>query len=244
MSAVQCARGRAPPVLRMKKFIPHLEILPPGQRLLWHELDQIPAEFTLYGGTAIALHLGHRQSVDFDFFGNRPFDPAKLQASIPFLADAQVVQREKDTLTAVVNREGAITVSFFGVPNLPRLAPPLLSDGNGLKVAPLLDLAGTKASVVQVRPEKKDYLDMDVLITKGGITLPMALTAAQALYGASLNPQITLKALSYFEDGNLQKLPEDVKTRLAAAAREVDLDHLPDLHQLIREISHEQDLGL
>lgn len=148
-SAVQCVWARAPPVSRMKKFIPHLEILTPGQRLLWHELDQIPAEFTLYGGTAVALHLGHRQSVDFDFFGKRPFDPAKLQASIPFLADAQVVQRERNTLTAIVNREGAVTVSFFGVPNLPRLAPPLVSDGNGLKVASLLDLAGTKASVVQ-----------------------------------------------------------------------------------------------
>jgi len=62
----------------------------PAQRQLWHQLDQVPAEFTLYGGTAIALHLGHRQSVDFDFFGNRPFDPAKLQAAIPFLAGARV----------------------------------------------------------------------------------------------------------------------------------------------------------
>jgi hypothetical protein len=105
-------------------------------------------------------------------------------------------------------------------------------------------LAGIKASVVQVRPERKDYLDLDVLITKGGITLPMALTAAQALYGASFNPQITLKALSYFEDGNLRHLPEDAKTRLATAARHVDLDHLPDLQHLIRERAQGDDLGL
>jgi hypothetical protein len=228
----------------MKKLRPHLEILPPAQRQLWHELNQVPAEFTLYGGTAIALHLGHRQSVDFDFFGSRPFDPAKLQASIPFLAKGRVLQHEKNTLTVALNRESQVVVSFFGVPNLPRLVSPLLSDDNGLKIASLLDLAGTKASVVQVRPERKDYLDLDVLMTKGGITLPMALTAAQALYGASFNPQITLKALSYFEDGNLQKLPEDAKARLATAARDVDLDQLPSLDHLIRESAQERDFGL
>jgi hypothetical protein len=228
----------------MRKFSAHLEILPPAQRLLWPELDQVPTEFTLYGGTAIALHLGHRQSVDFDFFGNRPFDPTELQAAIPFLAEARVRQRERNTLTAILNREGQVAVSFFGVPNLPRLVAPLVSDDNGLKVASLLDLAGTKASVVQVRPERKDYLDLDVLITEGGITLPMALTAAQALYGASFNPQITLKALSYFEDGNLRQLPEDAKARLAAAARDVDLDHLPRLDHLIGERAQERGLGL
>jgi hypothetical protein len=231
-------------VLRVKKFSPHLEILPPAQRQLWHELDQVPTEFTLYGGTAIALQLGHRQSVDFDFFGNRAFDPAKLQASIPFLADAVVRQYERNTLTAILNREGQVAVSFFGVPNLPRLVSPLVSEDNGLKIASLLDLAGTKASVVQVRPEAKDYLDLDMLITDGGITLAMALTAAKALYGASFNPQITLKALSYFEDGNLQILPEDAKTRLATAARDVDLDRLPSLDHLLRAKSEEHDLGL
>ena len=221
----------------MKTFRPRLEILPPAQRRLWAELDQVPREFTLYGGTAIALHLGHRQSVDFDFFGSLPFDPAKLRASIPFLKDAFVRQREENTLTAVVTREAKVAVSFFGVPNLPRLVPPLESEDNGLRIASMLDLAGTKASVVQLRSEAKDYLDLDALITKGGITLPMALTAGVALYGSSFNPQITLKALSYFEDGNLNLLSEGAKLRLVTAARAVDLDHLPSLKQLISEKS-------
>jgi hypothetical protein len=226
----------------MRRFSPHLEILPPAQRRLWIEFGQVPAEFTLYGGTAIALHLGHRQSVDFDFFGSRPFDPARLQASIPFLTDAFVRQREENTLTAVVAREAQVAVSFFGVPNLPRLAPPLLSEDNGVRVASLRDLAGTKASVVQLRSEAKDYLDLDALITKGGISLPMALTAGAALYGASFNPQITLKALSYFEDGNLHALPQGAKLRLVTAAREVNLDRLPSLKQLIGDKS--EGLGL
>jgi len=49
-------------------FTPNLSILPPPQLRLWSELDATPEAFTLYGGTALALRLGHRTSVDFDFF--------------------------------------------------------------------------------------------------------------------------------------------------------------------------------
>lgn len=48
-------------------FQPRLDILPPAQRALWDELGGLPHGFVLYGGTALALRLGHRQSIDFDF---------------------------------------------------------------------------------------------------------------------------------------------------------------------------------
>lgn len=54
-------------VPRMQEFLPHLEVLAAAQRKLWTELSAVPGEFTLYGGTALALHLGHRNSIDFDF---------------------------------------------------------------------------------------------------------------------------------------------------------------------------------
>jgi hypothetical protein len=92
----------------------------------------------------------------------------------------------------------------------------------------LIDLAGTKASVVQMRAESKDYVDVDAMMRLGNISLPTALAAAQKLYGPSFNPEITLKALSFFGDGNLHDLPDDLKQRWVVAAREVDLDHLPN----------------
>jgi hypothetical protein len=55
------------------------------------------------------------------------------------------------------------------------------------------------------------------------------LAAARAIYGARFNPQITLKALSYFDDGTLRRIPRVVKDRLARAVREVDLDRLPTI---------------
>jgi hypothetical protein len=225
----------------MNRFSPHLEILPAAQRALWNELTEVSREFVLYGGTALALHLAHRKSVDFDLFGSRALDLAQIEQGISFLKGANIIQRDKNTLSAIVDRGGPVKVSFFGVPNLPRLSAAVVAKDNGLGVASLLDLAGTKASVVQVRAEAKDYIDIDALITVGKVDLPLALSAAQRLYGSTFNPQITLKALSFFDDGDLTLLPEDIKLRLATAAREVDLDHLPGIDKFSRQI--DQDRG-
>ena len=50
----------------MSEFVPRLDVLPEAQRRLWGELSAVPKEFTLYGGTALALHLGHRKLVAKD----------------------------------------------------------------------------------------------------------------------------------------------------------------------------------
>src|SRR5881398_1421548 len=68
---------------------------------------------------------------------------------------------------------------------------------------------------------------------------PTALAAAAKIYGPSFNPQITLKALSYFDDGNLRDLAEAMKLRLVTAARETDLDHLPGIESTGRDFGHE-----
>jgi len=209
-----------------RTFQPKLQILPAAQRALWPKLSDAPREFTLYGGTAIALQLGHRESIDFDFFGSAPFDPDQLARSLPILADAEIVQRDINTLMARVNC--SVLVSFFATPQLGRVEPPLVAVDNGVRVASLIDLAGMKADVVQKRAEAKDYIDMDALLS-AGIALPYALAAARIIQGQLFNPQITLKALSYFAEGNLGVLSPDIKRRLQEAVRDVDLDRLPSL---------------
>jgi hypothetical protein len=84
-----------------------------------------------------------------------------------------------------------------------------------------------KAAVVQKRAEAKDYLDIDAIINVGKIDLPTALAAANAIYGSAFNPELTLKSLCYFEDGNLQTLPRNVRDRLTKAVEAVDLHHIP-----------------
>jgi Nucleotidyl transferase AbiEii toxin, Type IV TA system len=208
-------------------FSPRLDILPEPQRRLWSEFAAVPRSFVLYGGTALALHLGHRQSADFDFFGRRRLDGRALLESLPFLGDAAVTRLEPDTMEVMVDRDGPVKLSFFAVPRLPRLAPPHVAPDTGVQVASLLDLAGTKANVVQLRAESKDYEDIDAILKDGRVDLPTALACARALYGPRLNPQNILKALCYFDDGGLRRLPKAVRDRLAAAVRAVDLDQLP-----------------
>ena len=208
----------------------HLDLLAPAQRRLWDELGNVPSQFTLYGGTAIALYLGHRESIDFDFFGSESFNPQRLYAAVPFLKGAKIAQQAPNTLTCLVDRVGGnVQVSFFGVPDMPVLCEPLQVPDNGLRIASLIDLAGMKAAVVQQRAEAKDYLDLYALINQEAVDLSTALAAASRIYPDSFQPQLTLKALTYFDDGDLHTLPETVRLGLIEAVRAVDLDRLPDL---------------
>lgn len=209
----------------MAVFDPRLDILPPAQRRLWPELAETPDHFTLYGGTALALRLGHRQSADFDFFSPEGFDADALTAAVGYLRGAERVQVDANTLVCRVQRGGPILVSFFGV-TLGQVAPADEARDLALCVASLLDLAGTKVAVVQKRAEARDYVDIDALLSHG-VDLPTALAAGRVVYGGTFNPLITLKALSYF--GDVSELAPEIQMRLAAAAAAVRPASLPTL---------------
>lgn len=215
---------------------PRLEILPPPQRRLWDELNDIPTEFVLWGGTAVALHLGHRQSVDFDFFSDAPVDFDAMLRSLPMLRDCKVTSRSAGTLNCIVDREGDVKLSFFAVPGvLKSVNPSLTIKSNGLRVASLLDLAAMKVKVVQDRAEAKDYIDIDAILQQGDITLGQALRAAEMVYGPSFAVSPSVKALAYFGDGNLDTVPEAAQRRLKTAVRGVDPMRLPSLKRTIPE---------
>lgn len=208
-------------------FQPNLSVLDLPQRRLWSELGDVPDSFVLCGDTAVALHLGHRNSIDFDLFGSQEFDPDELYELVNFLHESKVIQKSANTLTCLVERGAPVKISFFGVPKIKQIEPPVVALENGLRIASLLDLAGMKAAVVQKRAEAKDYIDIDAIISLGEVDLSAALAAGKAIYGGAFNPMNTLKSLSYYEDGNLTTLPQDIRDRLAAAVKAVELDCLP-----------------
>ncbi len=117
-------------------------------------------------------------------------------------------------------------MSFFGTPKLGRIQPPDRTVDIGLAVASPLDLGGTKVSVVQVRAEAKDYIDVHALIASG-LDLASMLGAGVAIYGDAFSPQSALKALVYFDDPDLAALSPIVRSSLREAVRGVDLDSLP-----------------
>lgn len=205
---------------------PKLEILPTAQRRLWNELKNTPSDFVLYGGTALALRLGHRTSEDFDFFSNHPFSPSVLRERIAYLEDAEMRQFEENTLTAVVDRDGPVKVSFFGGLKLNRVQDPDVIPENGIKVASLLDIAATKLATIQQRAQARDYEDV-VAIAGAGVTLSEMLGGAEAVYGSTFNGSLSLKALTFFADGDLPSLSPAVQSRLRVMASQVNLKQIP-----------------
>ena len=107
------------------RFEPKMEILPAPQRALWPELATIPRSFVLYGGTGLALRLGHRTSVDFDFLSSDPLAHSELRGRVSLLTGAETLQEEPGALTVSVNRAGPVKVSFFGPIGFGRVGVPL-----------------------------------------------------------------------------------------------------------------------
>lgn len=209
----------------IRTFTPCLEILPAAQRQLWPALRPAPQMgFVLYGGTAIALRLGHRTSVDFDFFTDQPLNRQALYASFPFLDRSTLLQDAPDALTALAPpstpTDQHVKVSFFGTLSFGRVGEPELTDDGIVQVAALDDLMATKVKVILQRIEAKDYQDIAAMIS-AGISLSQGLASACALYGPAFQPSESLKALVYFDGGDLHRLTREERALLIKAASSV-----------------------
>lgn len=201
----------------------HYDILPPEQRALLPLLGPTRRlGYTLYGGTAIALQLGHRESVDFDFFTDRPLSEEQIQRAMPGLRSAQTTQREPETWTMIVRPEGAereVKVSFFGGLTFGRVGQPALTEGKELAMASLDDLMGHKLKVLLQRVEAKDYLDIAAMLAAGQ-TLEQGLGAASAMFD-TFPPSEALRTLTYFEGGDLKRVEQRDRDLLTRAASQV-----------------------
>jgi Nucleotidyl transferase AbiEii toxin, Type IV TA system len=202
-----------------------MQILPQGQQRLWPELASVTAAgFVLYGGTAIALRLGHRTSVDFDFFSEQALDRELIGAIAPFVGRGNVIQDERNTLSVLipVAEEDAtqVKVSFFGTIGFGRVGEPAFTEDGVLQVASMEDLLATKLKVILQRAEAKDYRDIAAIIGSGA-NLLAGLAAARELFGKTFQPSESLKALTFFADGDLSTLTNREKTVLIHAASTV-----------------------
>lgn len=212
----------------MNIFKPHYSILPQEQTELLPELEACTKlGFTLYGGTAIALQLGHRRSVDFDFFSEIEIDDnleKKLLAQISSLVGAKILQSEPNTRTYLT--ASGVKISFFGGIDFGRVGEPRMTEDCILQVASLDDLMGTKLSVILKRVEAKDYKDIAAMI-RNGCDLGEGLAAATVLYGDQFPAAESLKALTYFKGGDLDELTEEDKNLLVNAVKKFEFKKIP-----------------
>lgn len=149
--------------------------------------------FYLAGGTALALQIGHRTSVDFDFYIRRHFDAIKLADDIKgvFGDGAKVTLREKDTVFVNIDK---VDCSFFWYqyPLIGKIEPV-----SGVALASLEDIAAMKLIAISHRPVKRDYIDIYYLLEK--FSLKEIFSFVNKKY-PNFNRYFAFRALTYFED--------------------------------------------
>lgn len=208
------------------QFEPKTKILPKAQQEIWPLLAPAAGlSFVLYGGTAVALYLGHRISVDFDFFSSAPLDKKAIKASFSFMRDAQTIQEDENTLVVIVQMpSGLVKVSFFGGIAIGRINGPLKTHDGTLLVASIEDLLATKLKTILDRAEAKDYRDISAMLA-AGTSLERALSAFAKMYDK--DPALPLRAMGFFKDGDLPSLPKTDQAILRAARDRVS--DIPDV---------------
>jgi hypothetical protein len=187
----------------------HLGVLAESQRRAWDLFAECDlSEFVLYGGTALALRLGHRQSVDFDFFRRSRVTEDIVKDSFPWLRDARlsILQQEPDTYVVMATGHSmhtALKLSFFGGLTFGQIEPPKCAP-NGVRVASFKDIFATKLAALHNRIECKDYQDISELL-KRGFSLAQGISFLKAIHPDS-NPAVIARALCFFEGGDLDHL--------------------------------------
>ncbi|MDI6778427.1 MAG: nucleotidyl transferase AbiEii/AbiGii toxin family protein [Patescibacteria group bacterium] len=174
----------------------HKEILTKEQVDLLPLLREFGGKFGLVGGTAIALHIGHRRSIDFDLFSEKGFKNAALEKKIRGAAKIDEI---------VVDKEGEFTIMLNGVKSTFFHYPFHIDYKSGLdriiKVPDLLTLAAMKAYALGRRAKWKDYVDLYFVI-KYFHTLDEISEKCREIFGDSFNEKLLRVQLPYFDDVN------------------------------------------
>lgn len=181
------------------------EILTAAQSDVLARLKRLPelAAFYLAGGTALALRLGHRLSVDFDFFTGGDFDATDLRERLRgMFGEAPVRSQAPRTLYVALL---GVTTSFFAY-DYPLLDPPQATPW-GFGLAGLRDIAAMKLEAIAGRGSRKDFVDMYFLCRDMSLR-DVFRCFAMKYGGGRIDAYHRLRALTYFEDAEAQPLPE------------------------------------
>ena len=172
----------------------HKEILTKRQADLLPLLKLFSKDFGLVGGTAIALYLGHRQSIDFDLFSLKDFDNLKIRRKILKSQKLfKVIRDEIGQYTIVIK---GVRLTFFYYPFKIDFSK---NFENIIKLPDLLSLAAMKAHALGRRAKWKDYVDLYFVI-KHRHGVKEIIKKAQKIFGNEFNEKIFRTQLVYFKD--------------------------------------------
>lgn len=159
------------------------------------------ADFYMAGGTALALQLNHRQSIDLDWFSQKSFSSRKLIELFSSLGKLVVNFESEDTLHLVLD---GVKISLFYYPY--DLLRPLISYAGGVFLASDIDIACMKLQAISSRGSKKDFIDLYFLLKK--YSIGEALNSFDKKFAkVKYNRLHLLKSLVFFDDAENEPMP-------------------------------------
>lgn len=172
----------------------HWEILDHRRRRLLPKLRFLRQEYGFYlaGGTALALQIGHRTSVDFDFYSGEEFDHTRVLASFrQQVGECTLIQNPPQTLIVQLGDIG-VSVFYYRYP----LLKPVVKTQD-LCLASKEDIAAMKLIAILQRGNQRDFVDLYFLMKE--FTLERIFGWAKKKF-PPFNPYLALRALTYFKD--------------------------------------------
>jgi len=172
----------------------HPEILTKEQKELLPLVKKFYKDFGLVGGTAIALHIGHRESIDFDLFSFEEFKTLNIKRRIVnFKTIDRIIVSKPYEFTFLLNE---VKITFF---HYPFKIDYEIDFDKILKLPSLLTLAAMKAYALGMRAKWKDYVDLYFII-KDFHSVPEIIKQAKSIFGNEFNEKIFRGQLAYFQD--------------------------------------------
>ena len=171
----------------------HLEILTKEQEELLPLVKMFSSEFGLVGGTAIALQLGHRESIDFDLFKNGNINILKIRKRVSEVFHIENVRVEgPEEYTITVN---GVRLTFLNYPFNIKYTEKL---EHTIKIPDILTLGAMKAFALGKRAKWKDYVDLYFIFRKH--SLEEVTQKSGQIFGNEFNGKLFREQLSYYED--------------------------------------------
>jgi hypothetical protein len=169
------------------------DVLTPRARELFPKLARFRTDFYLAGGTALALQINHRVSIDFDLFSDEPIARQLLRVveSVFAGSDREVMVNNTDELSMNID---SVRFTFLHYP-FPLCLP--LRDEEPIPLLPVKEILATKAYTIGRRSEFKDYVDLYAGLKGGHATLR---EVVRKKYGDAFNDRLFLEQLVHLED--------------------------------------------
>ena len=173
----------------------------PATLQLLKDLQSLPIlkETHLVGGTALALQLGHRKSVDLDLFGSIPFTSDEIRDALSEGHSLTTIKESKNINIYLID---GIKVAFVNY-KYAWIDSPV--HGDGFSLAGIKDIAAMKVAAIVGRGTKKDFIDLFSLLKLFPLQEILNLYLQKYPDGSIF---LAMKSLSYFEDAEQDPMPE------------------------------------